>query len=125
MKKNVVIGVAAIATGAMALTVNLLVSNGSLTGLNKNGPDSQTATEAQGGEETAYSPSTYWRKKTQETTRLAAPIVGMTRVEAEEFCKENGLILRVLDDGPVTLEFRFSRVNVTLVENVVDHYSIG
>jgi hypothetical protein len=125
MKKDLFIGAAAIATGAVALTVSLLVNNGALNGLNKDSSQSQTATEAQGGEETAYSPSTYWRKKTQETTRLAAPIVGMTRVEAEEFCKENGLILRVLDDGPVTLEFRFSRVNVTLVENVVDHYSIG
>ena len=125
MKKNVVIGVAAIATGAVALTVSLLVHNGALNGLNKNSSQSQTAASAQAEQEPAYSPSIYWQKKRQETTQLAYPIIGMTLDEAEAFCDDNGLTLRVLGDGPITMELNLSRVNVTLVDNVVDHFNVG
>ena len=125
MKKNLFIGAAAITAGAVALTVSLLANNGALNGLNKQSSESQTSAGAQAEQEPAYSPSIYWQEKTQETTRLAAHIVGMTLDEAEAFCKANGLILRVLDDGPITLEYRFSRVNVTLVDNVVDHFNVG
>jgi hypothetical protein len=125
MKRNVVIGAAAIATGAVALTVGLLVNNGALNGLNKHSSQSQTAAEAQAGQEPAYSPSIYWQKMKQETTRLAAPIVGMTLDEAEAFCKANGLTLRVLDGGLITMDLRLSRVNVTVVDNVVHHFNVG
>ena len=125
MKKELFIGAAAIAVGSVAITVSLMVSNGALNGLNESAPNSQTATEAQGGQEPADSPSVNWTKKKQETARLAAPIVGMTLDDAEAFCKENGLRLRVLGGGMITFEFSISRVNVTLVENVVDHFYIG
>jgi hypothetical protein len=125
MKKDLFIGAAAIATGAVALTVSLLVNNGALNGLGKHSSQSQTAASAQAEQEPAYSPSIYWQKKRQETTQLAYPIIGMTLDEAEAFCDDNGLTLRVLGDGPITMDLRVTRVNVTLVDNVVDHFNVG
>lgn len=119
MNKDLLMGSAALALGATAIVVSLSV------GANHNLSASQVSGNTQIDENVAYSPSVYWQTKIRAMTRLAAPIVGMTREEAEAFCKENGLRFRVLDDGAITMELIWNRVNVTLVDKVVKYYDIG
>ncbi len=112
-------GTAALAIAAAAIVVSLS------TGANTNPSDSEASGNTQIDENVSYSPGVHWQKMRLATTYLAAPVVGMTREEAEAFCKENGLRLRVPDDGFVTMDLNINRVNVTLVDGVVKYYNIG
>lgn len=119
MNKDLLMGTAALAIGAAAIVVSVS------TGPNVNPSASEASGKNQSDEDVAYSPSVYWQTKRLATTRLAAPVVGMTRDEAEAFCNEKGLRLRVLDDGLITMDLNINRVNVTLVDGVVKYYNIG